>query len=84
MDAVVLLVGLFRREHAPGREAREPLPNVALGFFEGFDLLVASDYGVTGLGGEPDDAGAHRADAEDADGLVVVSVHYKSSFLESS
>jgi hypothetical protein len=30
---------------------------------------------VTGLGGELDDAGAHRADAEDADGADATLVH---------
>jgi hypothetical protein len=53
-----------------------------LGLFEGLDRLVAGDYGVTGLGGELDDAGSHRADAENADGRDVV--HYRSSFLERS
>ncbi len=53
-----------------------------MGLFEGLDRLVAGDYGVTGLGGELDNAGAHRTDAEDANGRV--TVYYRSPFLERS
>jgi hypothetical protein len=46
-----------------------------LGSFEGLDIGVVSDDFVPGLGGELDDAGTHRADAEDADSTDAVRAH---------
>src|SRR3990170_765635 len=75
VDAVVVLPRFLFGERAPVREAREALADVALSLFERFDVGVTGDDLVTGLGGELDDTGAHRADAEDADGADAPPVH---------
>lgn len=48
--------------------------DVELGLFEGMDGEVAGDDLVAGLGGELNDAGAHRADTQDTDGPDAVRV----------
>ena len=75
VDAVLVFPRLLLGERAPVREARETFADVALGLFERLNVGVAGDDLVTGLGGELDDAGAHRADAEDADGADAALVH---------
>jgi hypothetical protein len=57
---------LFFGEGAPLGEAFHAPANVELGPFEGVDGGVAGDHGVAGLGRQLDDAGPHRAGAEDA------------------
>jgi hypothetical protein len=56
-------------------EARETVADVALDSFDVLDIGVVSDDFVPGLGGELDDAGAYRADAEDADSIDAVRAH---------
>ena len=56
-------------------EARETVADVALDPFDVLDIGVVSDDFVPGLGGELDDAGAYRADAEDADSIDAVRAH---------
>jgi hypothetical protein len=68
VDAVVVLPRFLFGECAPIREARETLADVALGLIERLYPGGAGDDLVTGLSGELDDAGAHRTDAEYADG----------------
>ena len=68
MDAVVVLLGFAFGEGAAFGEAGEAVADLELGAFEGLDGLVAGYDLVPCLGGELDDARAHRAGAEDADG----------------
>jgi hypothetical protein len=67
-----VLLRFLLRECTSSHEAREAIADVELGLLQSLDGEVAGDYSMAGLGGELDDAGAHRANAEDADGLVVI------------
>jgi hypothetical protein len=74
VDAVIGGLCLLFGDDAFARETREAVPDVELRPLEGLDRVVAGDHRETGLRRDLDDAGAHRAGAEDAD-LAGVRLH---------